>query len=298
MTSIYTEQSKNVRKTWLIMIVFISTIVGVGYLMAQYFGNPTFLYLAVFMSFVMNIGSYWFSDSLALSASGAKATTREESPELWNIVENLSITAGLPMPRVYVIPDNAPNAFATGRNAKHAAVAVTSGLMQRLSRAELEGVIAHELSHIGNKDILIMSVASVLVGFIAIIADMMGRMAMFGGSEDREGGVHPVAIVVGIVIMLLGPLAAQLMQLAISRKREFLADATGALLTRYPEGLASALEKIAGYPAPMKRANSATAHMFISNPFGAASMGKMMSNLFSTHPPMEDRVARLRSMGV
>ncbi len=283
------------------MVVFLSTVVAVGYVASQYFGNPSILYIAVGMSLFMNVGSFWFSDKLAIKAAGAKETTRAESPDLWNIVENLSITAGLPMPKLYIINDAAPNAFATGRNKEHSAVAVTTGLMQTLDKAELEGVLAHELSHIGNRDILVMSVAVVLVGFIAIVADMLGRMAMFGGlsNNNREGNGHPFAIVIGILIMFLGPLTAQLMQMAVSRKREFLADASGALLTRYPEGLASALEKISGYSHPMKRANSATAHMFISNPFGTSGKsGKMMRKMFSTHPPMEERVAILRGMGI
>jgi len=301
MTTIYTQQSKNIRKTWLIMTVFLSTVVGVGYLASQYFGNPSILYMAVGGSLFMNVSSFWFSDKLAIKAAGAVPIEKADNPDLWNMVENLAIAGGLPMPKVHIIQDDAPNAFATGRNPQHAAIAVTTGIMQMLDKAELEGVLAHELSHIGNRDILVMSVAVVLVGFIAILADMMGRMAMFGGmnNNDREGGGHPFAIVIGILIMFLGPLAAQLMQMAVSRKREFLADASGALLTRYPDGLASALEKIGGYGHPMKRANSATAHMFISNPFGASSKGgKMMRKMFSTHPPMAERVAALRGMSM
>jgi heat shock protein HtpX len=299
MTTIYTQQASNVRKTWIIMTIFLSTVIGVGYMASQYFGNPAILYMAVGGSLLMNVGSFWFSDKLAIKASGAKLIKKADNPELWNIVENLSITAGLPMPKLHIINDSAPNAFATGRNKEHSAVAVTTGLMQMLDKQELEGVLAHELSHIGNRDILVMSVAVVLVGFIAVLADMMGRMAMFGGmNNDRESnGGHPLALIIGIIIMFLGPLAAQLMQMAISRKREFLADASGALLTRYPEGLASALEKIGGHSAPMKRANSATAHLFIANPFGAqAKAGKLMRKMFSTHPPMEERVAVLRGM--
>ncbi len=300
MATIYTQQAKNVRKTWIIMIVFLSTVIGVGYIASQYFGSVYILYIAIGMSLVMNIGSFWFSDKLAIKASGAKATTKSENPDLWNLVENLSITAGLPMPKLYIINDSAPNAFATGRNKEHSAIAVTTGLMQTLDKTELEGVLAHELAHIGNRDILVMSVAVVLVGIIAIVADMLGRMAMFGGlNNNREGNGHPFAIVIGILIMFIGPLVAQMMQMAVSRKREFLADASGALLTRYPEGLASALEKISGYTHPMKRANSATAHMFISNPFGAESKsGKMIRKMFSTHPPMEERVALLRGMSM
>ncbi|MCD5384667.1 MAG: M48 family metalloprotease [Candidatus Pacebacteria bacterium] len=245
----------------------------------------------------MNIGSYWFSDKLAIKSSGARQTSRTEQPDLWNMVENLSITAGLPMPKLYIIEDQAPNAFATGRNKEHSAVAVTTGLMQILDKSELEGVIAHELSHIGNRDILVMSVVVVLVGFIAIVADMLGRMAMFGGlSNNREGG-HPLTMIIGILIMIIGPIAAKLMQMAVSRKREFLADASGALLTRHPDALASALEKISAYSHPMKKTSSATAHMFISNPFGTGNKaGKFIRKAFSTHPPMEERVAALNIM--
>jgi len=290
------------------MTVFLSTVIGVGYMASQYFGNPVILYMAVGGSLFMNISSFWFSDKLAIKAAGAIPIKKKDNPELWNIVENLSITAGLPMPKLHIINDSVPNAFATGRNKDHAAIAVTTGILERLNKTELEGVLAHELSHIGNRDILVMSVAVVLVGFIAILADMLGRMAMFGGfsNNDREGGGHPFAIVFGILIMFLGPLAAQLMQMAVSRKREFLADASGALLTRYPEGLASALEKIGGYSQPMKRANSATAHMFISNPFGhapkgvgqAQKRGGMMRKMFSTHPPMEERIEALQGMSL
>ena len=297
MTTVYTQQTKNIHKTWIMMTVFLSTVIGIGYMASQYFGNPSILYIAVFMSIVMNIGSYWFSDKLAIRSAGAVPADEVEYKELHNIVENLSITAGLPKPKVYVIHDPAPNAFATGRNKEHSAVAVTTGLLQMLDRSELEGVLAHELSHIGNRDILVMSVAVVLVGFIAILADMLSRMMMFGGVErDREA--HPLAMLFGFVLIFLGPLVAQLMQLAVSRKREFLADASGALLTRYPEGLASALEKISSYARPMKTANSATAHLFISNPFGAKGARSMMRKLFSTHPPAEERIAILRSMNV
>ncbi len=299
MATIYTQQSKNIRKTWMIMIVFISIVIGIGYITSKYFNSPIILYAAIAFSLIMNIGSYWFSDKLAIKASGAKPVTRADNPDLWNMVENLSITAGLPMPKLYIIEDPAPNAFATGRNKEHSAVAVTTGLIDMLDKSELEGVIAHELSHIGNRDILVMSVATVLVGFIAILADMLGRMAMFGGLSNNNDNKHPLAIFVGIFIMIIGPIAAQLMQMAVSRKREFLADASGALLTRYPEGLASALEKIGGYTQPMRRANSATAHMFISNPFGAQTKaGKFMRNVFSSHPPIQDRVQALEKMSI
>ena len=239
----------------------------------------------------MNITSYWYSDKIALSINHAKQIQKNDNPELWNIVENLSITAGLPMPRLYIIEDVSPNAFATGRNKQHAVVCVTSGLLQILDKNEIEGVIAHELSHIGNKDILLSTVVVVLAGFISIIAQVFLRSMFFSGgrSRDNEGG--GIMMLVGIILSILAPIVAMLIQLAISRKREFLADASGALLTRYPEGLANALIKIDKNARPMKYANEATAHLFIANPFKGA--GKKVSGLFSTHPPVEARIKAL-----
>jgi heat shock protein HtpX len=297
MTSLYTHRSENVRKTWALMTIFFLLVMGVGWGASYYFGNPGVLYLSVAVALVMNITAYWNSASIALSSARAKEVPYAELPELHRIVENLAITAGLPKPKVYVIEDQAPNAFATGRDPEHAAIAVTSGLLAILDRSELEGVLAHELSHIGNRDILVMTVAVVLVGILSVIADIAMRMSFWGGSGDRERA-NPLLIVGAIAAIIVAPLAAQLMQLAISRKREFLADASGALLTRYPDGLASALAKIGGYRAPMQHASSATAHLFISNPFGAASAGKFVAKLFATHPPMEERVAALRGMRI
>jgi heat shock protein HtpX len=293
MASLYTEQSRNIRKTWLLMSVFLIIVIVVGWIASEYFGSAAILWIAVAFSLVMNVSSFWFSDKIAIKAVGAKPADEREYRELHRIVENLAITAGLPKPRIYIINDPAPNAFATGRNPEHAAVAVTTGLLNTLERVEIEGVLAHELSHVGNRDILVMSVAVVLVGFIAILSDMVWRMSLFGGG-DRDRNGNPVILIIGLAVLILAPIAAQLMQLAVSRKREFLADASGALLTRYPDGLASALKKIAAYDHPMKRANSATAHMFISNPFGThGKAGKTMRKLFSTHPSMEERVAAL-----
>ena len=277
------------------MTTFFAVVIAIGWVAAQYFGNPAILYIAVAISLVMNVSSFWFSDKIAISAAGAKKADEKEYRELHRAVENLAITAGLPKPRIYIINDPAPNAFATGRNPEHAAVAVTTGLLAQLDKTELEGVLAHELSHIGNRDILVMSAAVVLVGFIAILSDIMLRVAFFGG--DRDKNIHPLILVAGIVVIILGPIAAQLIQLAVSRKREFLADASGALLTRYPEGLASALEKISSYQQPMKRASTATAHMFISNPFGKkGSAAKFVSGMFATHPPAQVRIAALRGL--
>ncbi|OGG54918.1 zinc metalloprotease HtpX [Candidatus Kaiserbacteria bacterium RIFCSPHIGHO2_02_FULL_49_11] len=291
MATLYQDRSHNVLKTWGLMVGFFLIVMLVGWAISYYYGNPSILYVAVVFSIFMNIGSYWFSDKIVLKMTHAKPASREEYFDLYTVTENLAITAGLPMPKLYVIQDPAPNAFATGRNEKHAVVAATTGLLERLDRAELEGVIAHELSHIKNKDMLVMTVAVVLAGFIAIVADIFLRMSMFGGDRDN-GKAGAVFAILAVVAIILAPIAAQLMQLAISRRREFLADASGALLTRYPEGLASALQKIHAHAAPMKNANHATAHLFIGNPFGAQA-GKFVNRLFSTHPPVEDRVKAL-----
>lgn len=292
--TLYQERSSNLFRTYALMFGFFLLVIAVGWLFSAYYGDPSLLYVAVGIALVMNVGSYWFSDKLVLSMTGAKLATREEHFELYTITENLAITAGLPMPKLYVIEDAAPNAFATGRDEKHAVVAATTGLLALLNRTELEGVIAHELSHVKNRDMLVMTVAVVLAGFIAIIADIFLRMSFMGGGDRDNGKAGVLLVILAIVGAILAPIAAQLIQLAISRKREFLADASGALLTRYPEGLASALQKISGYAAPMQRASHATAHLFIANPFGATA-GKFVNKLFSTHPPVEDRVKRLLS---
>lgn len=290
MATLYTQQSKNIYKTWLLMAVFLAVVIGLGFFLSRYYNNPNILYLFILFSIAMNIASYWYSDKIALSLNHAKKVTRESNMELWNIVENLSITAGLPMPKLYIVEDSAPNAFATGRNKNHSVVCVTTGLLQILEKNELEGVIAHELSHIGNKDILLSSAVIVLVGFVSIVADMFMRSLIFGGRRDNDRENNSgVFMIIGIVLSILAPIFATLIQLAISRKREFLADSTGALLTRYPEGLVNALLKIEKYSRPMKYANTATAHLFISNPFST----KKIANLFSTHPRTEDRVNAL-----
>lgn len=300
MATLYTQQSANIRKTWFLMAMFFVIVIAIGYFIAWYVGDPIILYVAVIFALVMNVGSYWWSDKLVVAMTGAKPVSREEYFDLWNVVENLSITAGLPMPKVYVVDDPSPNAFATGRDPEHAVVAVTTGLLQILDRSELEGVIAHELSHIGNRDMLVSTVAVVLAGFVAIVADIFLRSMMWGGGGDRDSKASAIFVVLGIIGIILAPIAAQLIQMAISRKREYLADASGALLTRYPEGLASALEKISAHSIPMKRANNATAHLFISDPFGSEkhTFGQKISNLFQTHPPASDRIRILRDMDV
>jgi heat shock protein HtpX len=295
MATLYTHQGNNIAKTWFLMAVFFVIVIAIGYGVSWYLSDASILYIAVIFALVMNVGSYWFSDKLVVAMTGAKPITREQYPELWNIVENLSITAGLPMPKVYIVNDPAPNAFATGRSPEHAVVAATTGLLQILDRSELEGVMAHELSHVGNRDMLVSTVAVVLAGFVAILSDLFLRFTLFGGGDDRK---HPIFLILAIVGIILAPIAASLIQMAISRKREYLADATGALLTRYPEGLASALEKISTYGRPMQKANTATAHLFIADPFAhdKRSIGQKIATLFQTHPPAQDRVRILRGM--
>lgn len=294
MASLYTHKGANIRRTWLLMTGFFLLVIAIGWVLSVYLNNPLVLWIAAAFSIVMNITAYWFSGKIAISSSGAQPAPVEQYRELHRIVENLSITAGLPKPEVYIIEDMAPNAFAAGRDPEHAVVAVTTGLLHRLDRSELEGVIAHELSHIGNRDILVMTVAVVLAGFISVVADIFLRMTFFGGG-DRDNK-SPVMAIFAIVGIILAPIAAQMIQLAVSRRREFLADASGALLTRYPDALASALGKISSYEAPMQRASHATAHLFISNPFGAAEAGKLVARLFATHPPVEQRIAALTEM--
>lgn len=296
MATLYTQQDKNIRKTWFLMAAFLVFVIAIGYGVSWYLGSPMILYMAVIFALVMNVGSYWFSDKLVIKMTGAKPITRETYPEFWNVVENLAITAGLPMPKVYIVNDPAPNAFATGRNPENSAVAATTGLLEVLDRTELEGVMAHELSHIGNRDMLVSTVAVVLAGFVAILADILMRSMMFGGGNRNNDRAGVLFLVLGIVGIILAPIAAKLIQLAISRKREYLADASGALLTRYPEGLASALEKIHQYNRPMVKASTATAHLFIADPLGHGkkSFSQKISSMFQTHPPAEERIRRLR----
>ncbi len=293
MTTLYTQQSKNITKTWMLMTVFFGVVIALGWFFSYYYQNPSILYFFVLFSIVMNIVSYWFSDKVVIKLSGAKEAKREEYFDLYTTVENLSITAGLPMPKVYVINDPAPNAFATGRDKNHAVVAATTGLLQILDKNELEGVIGHELSHIGNRDMLLSTVVVVLVGFVSIVADMFMRSMIWGGGRDSDDNkANGILMIVGIVLSILAPIFATLIQLAISRKREFLADASGALLTRYPEGLANALRKISQYSQPMKRQSGAIAHMYLADPKGY-KIGKKVAGLFATHPPVEDRIKAL-----
>ncbi len=297
MATLYTQQSRNVQKTWFLMTGFLVFIIVLGWFTSLYYGDPTILYFFVGFSFLMNFFSYWFSDKVVLKMSGAKQVSRDTNRELWNVLENLCITSGLPMPKLYIINDMAPNAFATGRDEKHAAVAVTSGLLSMLDRSELEGVLAHELSHIKNRDILVMTIVVMLVGFVTLLSDFMLRWGLRGGGSNKsDGRIKLIMILVGIVLAILSPLVATIIQLAISRKREFLADASGALMTRYPQGLASALKKISGYSGELKRANHATAHLYIANPFRDKKKKSFMSKLFMTHPPVEERINALMNV--
>lgn len=297
--NLYTHKDSNIRKTWILITAFLVFVVFVGWVFSIAFGTRMILYVAIALSLIMNFFAYWYSDKVALAMSGAKPAPREHFIELHRIIENLSITAGLPESKIYIIPGNQINAFATGRNPEHAAMAVTEGALAKLSKNELEGVLAHELSHIGNRDILVSSVAVVLAGLIAIMADWFLRIMFwgrFGGRDNNRGGV--LILVLAIMAAILAPIAATMIRLAISRKREFLADATGALLTRYPDGLADALEKIGRDEAPLKHAHSGTAHLFIANPFKGRERASWFARLFMTHPPLEERIKILRGMRI
>lgn len=298
--TLYSNQAANVRKTWFMMTGFLLIVIAIGFTLSFIYGNPNLLYGAVLLSLIMNVGAYWFSDKLVLSMANAEPiTSKDDYPELWNTLENLCITAGLPMPKLYVINDPAPNAFATGRNKDHAVVAVTTGLLPLLSKSELEGVLAHELAHIGNRDMFLQTVIVVFAGMISLVADMALRASMFGGRDSDNK--NPIFLIFGIVAIVLAPIVATIIRLAISREREFLADATGALITRYPEGLAFALEKISNFHQPMKVQHAAIAHLFISDPTGIndekeALEGEKVTwlqKMFMTHPPVQERVARL-----
>lgn len=290
----YNQIDSNKRKTAVLIGVFLALIIGIGVFLNQYYGfGYEAVVLATVISGIMSIASYYWSDKIALASTGAKEIAREQNPYVFRMVENLCMSQGMPLPKVHIIQSPALNAFATGRDPKHASIALTTGIIEALENEELEGVIAHELSHVKNYDILVMTVVVVLVGAIGLLADFFfrGRFLGMGGSGERRGG-HPILATIGIVALIISPIVAELIKLAISRKREYLADASGSLMTRYPEGLARALEKIGGSNIPFTRASSATAHLFISNPF----KGKTLTSLFSTHPPVQDRINKLRGM--
>jgi heat shock protein HtpX len=301
MASIYTQADSNTRKTWFLLTGFLVFIIAIGWLFSYLLNDSAFLYVAIFLSVFSSVGSYWWSDKIVLSMYNAQPIEHDKNPELYHVVENLCITAGLPLPKIYIIPEMQPNAFATGRDAKHAVVAVTQGLLQRLNKTELQGVLAHELSHIGNKDMLLSTVVAVLAGVVATLANFFMRVSFWGGGRDSDndrGNAGAILAVLGILAAILAPIAATMVQLAISRKREFLADADGALLTRYPEGLASALEKISTDATPMKIRNDATASLFIDSPYKGKQKTNWFIKLFMTHPPVEERIKLLRGMDV
>lgn len=293
----YHEIVANKRRTFFMFFVFFILMILIGWALSYYFQDQAILYVAIGIAVIQSWVSYYFADSIALATTGAQEAPKEQFGELHRVVENLAITAGLPKPRIYVVDDPAPNAFATGRNPEHAAIAVTTGLLQLLEKRELEGVIAHELSHVGNRDILVMTVAVTLVGAVVLIADIFTRSWFWRSRDDNDNRSGGLLALIAIALAILAPLFAQLIQLAISRKREYLADASGVLLTRFPEGLASALEKIERYEQPMKSANRATAHLFVNEPFGVEEQkSSWLSTIFSTHPPIPDRVKKLHEM--
>ena len=282
----------------MLFTVFLLLIIGFGWFLAEIYQNSSILVLAVILSIAASFSSYWFSDKLVLAMAKAVPVSREEYFDLYTVTENLCITAGLPLPRIYIIEEMAPNAFATGRDPKHAVIAVTRGLLSKLNRVELEGGIAHELSHVGNRDMLVSTMIVVMVGIISITADMFLRSRWRFGGERHRGNANQILFLAGIIVVVLAPLAATLMRLAISRKREFLADASGALLTRYPEGLAGALIKISSDATQMSIVNNATAHLWLDNPFRGRSKASFWTKLFLTHPPIEERVKALRDFNL
>lgn len=292
----YDQITSNKRKTVFLIFLFVALILFLGWFFGQlyeigYYGFAAAILISVGMSLI----SYYGGDKVALWTAGAKPIEKKDNPYIYRLVENLSITAGLQTPKIYLIPEPAPNAFATGRDPEHASIALTTGIVEKLENEELEGVIAHELSHIKNYDIRLMTIVIILVGIVALLADWLIRFQFFGGRRsNRSGQLGGILMLAGIILAILSPFIAKIIQLAISRKREFLADADGILLTRYPEGLARALEKISQYKEPLRHANNATAHLYISSPFGATKKG--LARMFSTHPPIEERIKKLRSM--
>lgn len=296
---IYQAISANKTKTWVIMFLFVVLLTTVVYVFSKALGyGLPMVGLALIFAGATSFGSYYYSDKLVLATTGAKQIEKKDNPELFRVVENLSIGEGIPMPKVYIMNDPSPNAFATGRDPNHAVVCATTGLLEKLNKIELEGVIAHELSHIKNYDTRLMGIVAILVGFVAIAANFFMRSLWFGGDRrDRGGGnIQLIFLVIGIIFAILTPIVATLIQLAVSRKREYLADASGALLTRYPDGLADALVKISSDKRPLRSANNANAHIFIINPFKGKDAKAWFSSLFDTHPPITERIKILRSM--
>lgn len=289
----YKAIAANKRKTMLMMIVFVLIIAGLGWVFAAYIGEPTILPFVLIGAGIYAIFSYFAGSRMAMAMNGAREIQKRDNPRLWRIVENLAITEGMPMPKVYIINDPAPNAFATGRDPKHAIVGATTGLLDMMDDNELEGVMAHEIGHVKNYDIRVSMIAFALVAVIGILADILLRITIFRPRDNNNNQAGAVFLVIGLLAAILAPLVAMLIQMAISRQREYLADASGAMTTRYPEGLANALEKIGSYGRGMRRQNASTAHLFFANPL----RGKNIANMFSTHPPVEERVKRLRNIG-
>lgn len=303
MSNLYNQTAVNVKKTWLLITTFLVLVIFFGWVFSQAFNAPWILILAIIIACVQSFLSYQYSDKIVLRMTRAKPANKNDYPDLYRLVENLSITAGLPMPKIYIMEDSSPNAFATGKDPQRSIICVTTGLLQKLDKTELEGVISHELSHIGNKDILLSSVVVVLVSVISLLSDWYFRMFYFNSwfGDDNDNGGQVLTIIIGLVISIVAPLAAVLIQLAISRKREFLADASGAMLTRYPEGLARALEKIAQDPTPLKVSSSATRQLFIIDPEKNNKKQRKtpwFMTLWMTHPPLEERIKALRSMEI
>jgi len=295
----YEQITRNKWRSFFLILFFLCLIFALTWAFGELTGwGPQGLIFAAVIAVAMTFSSYYASDKIVLAISRAKPVQKKDYPYLYNVVEGLAIAAGLPKPRCYIIDDTAPNAFASGRNPKNSVIVVTSGLLQKLNRAELEGVIAHEMSHIKNRDILVQTLAVVMVGVVALLSDWILRTFLWGGSRRRSrnkgGNAAAIFVIVALVLAVLSPLIAQLLKLSISRKREFLADANGVLLTRYPPGLASALKKLAADKEPLEAANKATAHMYIVNPLKDIK-GKV-NKLFSTHPPIEERIAALEKM--
>lgn len=291
----YSQIDANKRKTWILIVIFSFVIVGLGWVFGEYTGSGNGgILFATIVATIMNLIGYYKGDAIALASSGAKQMKKSDNPRLYRMVENLAITAGIPTPKIHSIQDSGANAFATGRDPEHASVAVTTGLMDLLDDQELEGVLAHELSHIKNFDIRVMTIVVVLVGIVLLLSDWLMRSVLWGGRDSDNKGAG-ILLIIGIVLAILSPIFAELIKLSVSRSREYLADASGSLLTRYPEGLARALEKIAKQDKPLKRANHATAHLFLANPFDP-HVTKKFESWFSTHPPIEERIKKLRSM--
>lgn len=298
MANLYQYQESNVRRTWALFTAFFFVVIALGLVFSYAFQNQGILVFAVGFSIFSSLISYWYSDKIALGLARAQQIEKKDNPLLYNTVENLTIAAGLPMPRVYITPELQINAFATGRDPQHSAIAVTQGVLQRLNKTELEGVLAHELSHVGNRDTLVSTMAVILAGVISLLGDMFLRSIFWGGFRSRDndkGGGDGLFLILGIALSVLAPIGAMLIQFAISRRRESLADASGVLLTRYPEGLISALQKIGSDQTPMLSAKDSTAHLWIDNPFKGKSVS-WWHKLFMTHPPIEERIKALRGI--